>query len=413
MPAGWAVAPVNSSERLVNSPARPVMVSFCTHFLHRDRWHVYRQVVGIRAFENWVMTRTRLNAPAFPYERIVVLRRSPVRVFARLWRKMRRRRPVPLDRYEVQQILRFARERRVELIHTYFGTEAAGLFAYYEREPCAKVVSFHGADVTERALPSEMLERLVRDVDLLLCRSRSLREALVQRGCPVSRIRLNHTGVPVPEQVPSREAPRPGPDQPLRLLQACRFVEKKGLDVSIRAVGLLRARGTVATLTLAGDGPQEGALRALTADLRLSSHVRFAGFLGAAALSDEMRDHDLFLQPSRTTASGDMEGIPNAMLEAMGHGLPVIATSHGGIPEAIVDERIGLLLPEADPDALAAAVTRLLDDPGLYRRLAAGGRETVKTEFSEATCVRDLEETYREAIRIAAARRREGRITHP
>ncbi len=381
----------------------PVAVSFCTHFLFRERRHIYRQVCGIRHFESWVVTRTRVNGREFPFPRLHVLRKSPTR-FLRLWRP-RNQRLAPLDLYEVDQLLRFTRAREAVVVHTYFGTEAARLIEYYRRETCARVVSFHGADLTEAALPEARLREVCDAADLLLCRSQSLAALLEARGGPRKRIRINRTGVPLPEPGPAREGPRPGPGRPLRLLQACRFVAKKGLDVSVRAVAELRARGLPAILTLAGEGPERERLVTLVHALGLMGCVRFAGFLTEAALGAEMRAHDVFVHPSRTAESGDLEGIPNSILEAMAHGLPVVATSHGGIPEAIAHERSGLLLPEAAPEAVAAAAERLARDSGLYRALAAGGRAAVEATFSVETCVAALEDHYREAVALARTRR--------
>jgi len=389
-------------------PARPAMVSFCSHFLSPKRTHIYRQMRGIRDFENWVVTRHRVHADETPYERLHVLGKSPLRVLSRLRAGARRRRLRPLDRFEVNQLLAFLGKKRAVLLHAYFANEAVRLLPYFERETRARVVSVHGLDITEGALPAADLERLCAAVDLILCSSRSLVASLAGRGCPPALLRFSPLGVPVPEGEWRRAAPRLTRERPLRLLQACRFVEKKGLDLSVRCLALLLGRGIGATLTLAGDGPERDSLQTLARELGVSDSVRFTGFLSFEAVAREMQQHDLFLHPSRTAASGDLEAIPSAILEAMAYGLPVISTDHSGIPEAIRHEAEGLLICEVRAELLADAVDRLAKDGSLYERLSRGAAARVRSEFSVDACVTVLQEHYREAIAISQARRKPG-----
>ena len=350
---------------------RPAMVSFCSHFLSPKRTHIYRQMQGIRDFENWVVTRHRVHASETPFERLHVLRKSPFRVLSRLRTYAPRRRLRPLDRFEVEQLLGFLGGKRAVLLHAYFANEAVRLLPYLQRETRARVMSVHGQDITEGALPAADLEYLCGGVDLILCSSRSLIAALTRRGCPPALLRFSPLGVPVPEGEWSRAAQRLSGERPLRLLQACRFVEKKGLDLSVRCLAILLARG-IAVAPLVGDGPDRDSLQVLVRDLGVSEWVRFTGFLSFEAVAKEMQRHDVFLHPSRTAASGDLEAIPSVILEAMAYGLPVISTDHSGIPEAIAHEEEGLLIPEVRAELLADAVEHLAKDGRLYERLSRG-----------------------------------------
>ncbi len=381
------------------------MVTFCTHFIPPKRLHIYRQVCAITDYENWVVTRHRRDQDRFPYERVHVLRKSPVRFLSRLWHQARHTRYAPLDRFEVDQLLAFTRARGAAVFHAYFGTEAARLLRYFERETRAKVVSFLGLDVTEAVLPARDLERLLASVDLFLCFSQSLADILRRRGCPPERLRLNTPGVPLPEGDWSRgPLPPPSPERPLRLLQACRFVQKKGLDVSLRCLAILRDRGVPARLTLVGEGPERDALGTQARELGVLDLVRFPGFLDFGRLVGEMREHDLFLHPSRTASTGDVEGIPSVILEAMAYGLPVISSRHGGIPEVITDGVDGLLIAEAEPEPLARAVVIAATEPDLYARLSRRARRRVEAEYSVGASVGKLQTHLREAVRIGRAR---------
>jgi len=383
-------------------PALPVMASFCATFLKREMLHVYRQISGIDQFENWVLTRRWINADAFPYPRVQVLRRSPWRFLSRAWHRFHHRR-VPLSGYEMRQMIQFGREREVKLIHVYFGSEAARALTYLCLETRPKIVSFHGADVSEDVTTRE-LQAVCDAADLVLCRSQARAEVLVRRGCPASKIRLNRTGVPFAPKLPGRLPPAPGDSRPLRCLQACRFIPKKGLQISLKAVALLRNRGWPVELTLAGDGPERQALEALTRRLDLQPFVTFAGFLTSGRLLALMSEHDLFLHPSLATSTGDQEGIPNSLLEAMGHGLPVVATRHGGIPEAIDDGIHGILAQAADERMVAEAVERLLTEAHLYERVRENAYLRVKHDYSRESCLEALQQHYHEAVALGQRR---------
>lgn len=377
----------------------PTLISYCATFLKPEMLHVYRQVTGVDAFDNWVVTRRRENAERFPYAKLLTLKKSPLRLFRRAAYRLLGQ-PIPLGGSEVRQMLAIAHERNAALVHIYFGTEAARALPYLRQEKRPKVVSFHGADVSN-SLSERDFQALLGCVDLFLARSQTLADQLVTRGCPPERIRLNRTSVPLPEISM--------PDGPLRkgrvrLLQACRFIPKKGLDISLKALSILVAQGMDVTLDLAGDGPERGALETMARELNLEDRINFLGFLPNQELLARLPDYSLFVHPSRVTASGDREGIPNSMLEAMAYGLPVVATGHSGIPEAISHGVEGLLVKQDDPAGLAQAISTVLEDETFYRRMSTAARTRIEQDFSSRRAIAELHAAYQDAIALARAR---------
>jgi len=211
-----------------------------------------------------------------------------------------------------------------------------------------------------------------------------------------SKIRLLRTGIPLAE-VPFQ--PRSWPtDGRWRFLQAGRLIEKKGFGTSLRAFAELRKRYPNATLTIAGEGPLRRELETLVQNLGLEEGVSFAGFLGQEDLRKLFYDSHIFLHPSETGADGNLEGVPNSILEAMASGLPVFATKHGGIPEAIENGLSGILVLERDAEALAGELSRALEQPELLRSLAENGAAAVARRFEQGAQVQRLESYYFEAM---------------
>jgi colanic acid/amylovoran biosynthesis glycosyltransferase len=263
--------------------------------------------------------------------------------------------------------------------------------------PRPVIVSFHGADAAV-GIGAEELREVFRHCRLILARSQELVATLRQLGCPPEKLRLQRTGIPLdfwtlppaPRKVP------PG-DGRWQFVQACRFIPKKGLATTLRAFAEIVRTHPNAELTLAGDGPLRGELVRLAADLGIAARVSIAGFLAPEKLRELFHSAHVFVHPSETTTDGNREGVPNSMLEAMSTGLPVLATRHGGIPEAVDDGVSGFLVPERDHGALAAAGRRLLGDSVSYEALAARAREAVMERFERHAQTAILESCYDEA----------------
>jgi glycosyltransferase involved in cell wall biosynthesis len=178
--------------------------------------------------------------------------------------------------------------------------------------------------------------------------------------------------------------------QPGRMLFAGRMVEKKGAIVLIEA---LRDVGPELgwSLDLVGDGPLRGRLQ--TAAAGLAGPTRFRGVLDRTALARAMGECEIFVLPSTPAASGDQDGLPVVLLEAMAAGCAIVASRLPGIDEVLTDGQTGLLVPPRDPGALRAALVRLLDDPPLRVRLGAAAAAAV-----QAYSVQAVGERYAELL---------------
>ncbi len=135
-------------------------------------------------------------------------------------------------------------------------------------------------------------------------------------------------------------------------------------------------------------------LQLLTRKLKIDDRVALPGFLSPEKLHEIYYASHIFLHPSETGSDGNQEGIPNSMLEAMATGLPVFATDHGGIPEAIESGVSGILVPERDYEALSQALLESVQDWHLLAQLARNGANVVVEKFDQQKQIRLLEEIY-------------------
>lgn len=183
----------------------------------------------------------------------------------------------------------------------------------------------------------------------------------------------------------ARAADRSSED-PVRLVWSGRVAPEKGLQQLVEALTLLLAQGRRVELDILGDGPQRQQLERLTRSLGVAGSVRWRGHIAdRAAYLNALGEGDLFVLPSRT------EGVPKALIEAMGLGLPAVATAVGGVPEIARDgERLRLVPPGASV-MLASAIADLLDAPGDMSDLAARGAGWARDHTAEAQAVRLLD----------------------
>ncbi|BBL79334.1 colanic acid biosynthesis glycosyltransferase WcaL [Rubrobacter xylanophilus] len=251
----------------------------------------------------------------------------------------------------------------------------------------------HRFDITE----DNLLGEKVRGAGFVRAISRrGARE--IQKITGFGAAEVIHMGV----ELPPRPARRPGPSD--RALVAANLLEVKGHVHLFRALGVLRDRGVGVRLDVAGDGPLLGELAREVRRLRLEDRVAFLGLVPHGRLLERMRGGawGMFVLPSIVTPGGEQEGIPVSLVEAMGCGMPVVATATGGIPELLEGVDGALLVPPEDPEALADAMERLLREPGRAERLAAAGRRRVEEEFSVRSTVDILERLFGEHGRRAS-----------
>lgn len=305
--------------------------------------------------------------------------------------------------YVAMGILRvalWAARERFDVIHVHWPFPH-GLFAVIPALLGAKVVATcHGAELAlGRRNPwiRGILGWVLRKADVLGCNS-SHTAAEIKAVC-------GRTATVVPYGATIRVKPprvaMPAPGESATILFAGRLIQRKGLPFLIRALPeVLRHRRV--KLIIVGDGDRRGELEYLTRELGLENAIQFRGSVSSEELGELYRTCDLCVHPAIFDDNGDTEGLGVVLVEALLNARPVVACAVGGIVDVIEHGKTGLLVPEKDERALAAAILEVLGDPALARRLGQAGRTFAGRHFDWARITDETEALYHRAMNARA-----------
>ncbi|MGE0639859.1 MAG: glycosyltransferase family 4 protein [Thermoanaerobaculia bacterium] len=308
-------------------------------------------------------------------------------------------------------LARLAEAWGADYLHSYFFYEGAlATFVAQQLLALPRGLTAY-ADHCLTDYPWKLVSEQLATADLVVATSDRVRRELLEL-CPAAAPRL----LVKPNTVDTDffrgdAAPEPGPGDPYRLLSVSRFDPKKGLSDLLAAAVIWRDAGVPFRLEIVGgpspfDTRAQELARALESTIEesgLRAHVTLAGVLAADGVRSALRRAHLFVAPSIETASGDKDGVPTALLEAMSCGVPVVSTRAGSIDELVEHGRSGVLVEPGRPKELARAVELLLGDPGRRRELGTAGAERVRERFARS--VREPELARRIAERIDECRR--------
>ncbi len=259
------------------------------------------------------------------------------------------------------------------------------------------LTSFHGFDITTHIKDhgSDCYRDLFEKGDRFLPISENWKRKLINLGCPPDRIVVHRMAVDCDQ---FRYMPRSlARGETAEVLSVARFVEKKGLQYAITAVAALLKRGIDLRYTIIGDGELRSTLAGLIEELGAGDRIRLAGWQGQYDVLHAMDSAHILLAPSVTASSGDQEGIPVVLMEAMAMGLPVLSTFHSGIPELVEDGISGILVPPRNCKALEDALHGMISDPASWTAIEKAARERVESNYNIKSQVSRLVQIYSDA----------------
>jgi glycosyltransferase involved in cell wall biosynthesis len=287
-----------------------------------------------------------------------------------------------------------------------------GVTAYAAGPTLPLVVSLHGSDVyiAERhPLVGRAARAVFHHAGWVTACSDDLRRRAIALGASTRKSEVVPYGVDPERFRPSpttrhdvRQALGIAPESAL-IVAVGRFVRKKGFEYLIDAVARLVSSGVPVTLALAGGGDLDAELRDRSARAGIGDRARFLGVLPHDRAARLLAAADVVAVPSIHDDAGNVDGLPNVLLEALASGAPVVATPAGGIGAVVRDGETGILVPERDSEALAAAIGSLVHSPDRRRQLGEGARREAQSRFGWEGVARRFEAAY---DTVTAARRR-------
>lgn len=247
-----------------------------------------------------------------------------------------------------------------------------------------------------------LLDKIER-ADFIVCISEFHRDFYLSQGARPEQCVIAYCGID-PAVFHPRAATAPAADRPWRILASGRLVEKKGFSILVDACRLMADRGERFDCVIGGSGPLEAELRAQVERLGLQDRVTVTGqALQQEKIIDFMHGGDVYVLPCVWAADGDVDGLPQMLMEAMACGLPAVSTRLVGIPDLIRDGQTGVLVEPGDAAALADALTALRHDPARARRLADAGLAWVHERFDLRDCLEPLIDRYRRRLGLPVA----------
>ena len=270
------------------------------------------------------------------------------------------------------------RRRGIGHLHAHFASAPAAVTRLASR--WAKVpytFTAHAKDIFHETVRPDDLRGKLEDAAAAVTVSDFNRDYLrAAFGAAAARVRRVYNGLEL-DRFPYAE-PRA---RPRRVVAVGRLVEKKGFGVLLESAALLAARGVDFTLDLIGSGPLEAPLQQRAAQPDLAGRVRLRGPQPQAEIARAVSEAAVFAAPCVVGQDGNRDGLPTTLLEAMALGTPCVSTDVTGIPELVRDGETGLVVPQNDAAALAAALERLLADAALRVTLAARARRRIEEDF--------------------------------
>lgn len=277
-----------------------------------------------------------------------------------------------------------------QVLHSHFGNVGWANLEAAKQARLKHVVTFYGQDVnylpTQNPRWYKRYQSLFAQIDCILCEGFHMAKCVIALGCPEDKVRVHHLGVRVDEIAFKSRVWTPG--EPLRVLIAASFREKKGIPYALEALGRMQHDVPLA-ITIIGDATAEARsqaekqkILAIIEKYNLQSKVRLLGYQPHTVLFEEAYKHHIFLSPSVTATDGDTEGgAPVVIIEMAATGISIVSTLHCDIPELVQNGVTGLLAKERDVDGLAHHLKWLIAHPEQWAKMLDAARRHVAIEY--------------------------------
>jgi colanic acid/amylovoran biosynthesis glycosyltransferase len=297
--------------------------------------------------------------------------------------------PLGLQRLDAMRLSLWLAKNQVKVVFCEYLPVALLAAPVCRRLRIPVVAHAHGYDITAYPRQPGWGERYRRQLPLLddvVVVSSLMKEQVLRYGVTPERVHVIPCGTDVPRAADPLTDPH---DKPVILVAVGRLVAKKGPLFLLESFRRIRSR-VPATLLVIGDGPFREPMEQFIKATGLEDSVVLLGEVPHAEIRMHLRRATVFLQHSVTANDGDEEGLPVSILEAMSESVPVVATDHAAIRDAVHHEKTGMLVSPGDCAAMADSTVQLLTQPNLRVGMGAAARACVESSFSVENELRDL-----------------------
>ena len=381
---------------------RAIVIHSVPNWLPLTQNWMYTQIRYLpEGIDPHVVCERKSNPDHFEVSNIHCLEEEPI--WQSYWDKGMRRLKI---RRHLGYLPDTSRKLGAHILHSHFGHYGWAEINAARSAGVKHVVTFYGLDVN--FLPRQdnrwlnRYQDLFQHIDLVLCEGPHMAQCIVDLGCQKKKVQVQHLGIRIEE---IQFAPRTWqPGEPLRVLIAASFREKKGIPYALEALGRLQNRLNL-EITIIGDADkeprnQQEKQKILEIVERYGfKKIRFLGYQPHARMMEEAYAHHLFLSPSVTSSDGDTEGgAPVSLIEMAASGMMIVSTTHCDIPEIVLHDKTGLLAPERDVDTLVQHLTRLTEHPEQWEDMLIEGRKHVLEQYDAKTQGKRLASLYEDLI---------------
>ncbi|QGQ48579.1 glycosyltransferase [Metabacillus sediminilitoris] len=298
---------------------------------------------------------------------------------------------------EIKDLGVFFKEQNVVAIHAHQGKHALVILPAAIKYNVPLIVHFRGRDSstqTEKRYQKnlERYQHLIKHGAGYFAVCQFLAEELKKLGFPGDKVHVLYGGLDLNlYSFTEHSLPKEGE---IKILSVARLVEKKGFLTLFKAFQRIQHEYPRTTLHIIGTGKDEEKLKSYIHEHKLNNRIFLRGPMDSKKISKELREAHLFCLASETGVDGDVEGIPNALKEAMASGLPVVSTYNGGIPELIKHKSTGYLAPEKNDFELAQGLKYFLDHPEEWKGYTERARQVIEEKFDSNKQIQEQQRLY-------------------
>lgn len=364
---------------------------------------IYRHSIGLTDYHACILTRTHINKKTYRHNRVYKLIPEN-KYYLILWRfyiRLRYFRAPNNKLISKLNTLRALKKTKPDIIHIHFLWNA-DIIANISNLKIPFIITAHGSDVHKANISTEykkQVQIIFKRAKLIIAVSQFIASQLIKLGCQKNKIIINPLGAPLPDDIESNNKSKKN----INILCVARLEEVKGHKYLIQSIALVKKAIDNVHLTIIGDGSQRNSITDLIKKLELENTITLTGALPNELVFDYYISSDIYAQHSVKVKNNfnqiiREEAMSISFVEAASHGLPLVGTQTGGVPEICHNNINGFIVEEKDIEAMADKIILLATTPTLREQLGLAGRRLVETQYDSGLQLKKLEEIYDEIL---------------